>query len=60
MNLEFVSLEKEIIFNWFEGLVTKSIAELEDKPFKNGKLDYYRAFCKTPKLVEFPYELWRI
>lgn len=42
MNLEYLSLEKEIVFNWFEGLVTKSIAQLEGKPLKDGKLDYYK------------------
>lgn len=47
MNLDYLSLEKEIVFNWFEGLITKSIEELEGKPFKNGKLDYYKQeFCK--------------
>lgn len=42
MNPEYLSLKKEIVFNWFEGLITKSIAQLEGKQLKNGKLDYYK------------------
>jgi len=42
MNLEFLSLGKELVFNWLGSLITNSIAELEGKPYKNGKLDYYK------------------
>jgi hypothetical protein len=42
MNFEYLSLEKEIVFNWFESLITKSIEELEGEPLNNGKLDYYK------------------
>ena len=42
MNLDFLSLEKEILFSWFEGLVTRSIQKLEGNPLGNGKLDYYK------------------
>jgi hypothetical protein len=42
MNLDYVSMEKEILFNWFEGLIIKSFETLEGKPLKCGKLDYYK------------------
>jgi hypothetical protein len=42
MNLEYLSLEKEIVLNWFESLITKSIAQIEGKPLKDGRLDYYK------------------
>lgn len=42
MNLNHLSLEKKILFNWFEALITKSIEVLEGKPLNNGKLDYYK------------------
>jgi hypothetical protein len=35
-------MEKEILFNWFEGLITKSFETLEGKPLNYGKLDYYK------------------
>lgn len=42
MNLDYLSMEKEILFNWFEGLITKSIEALEGKSLNYGKLDYYK------------------
>ncbi|MBA4390903.1 MAG: hypothetical protein C0399_08180 [Syntrophus sp. (in: bacteria)] len=42
MNSKYFSLEKKIVFNWFETLITKSIEELEGNPLPNGKLDYYK------------------
>jgi len=42
MNLECLSLERERVFSWFETLIVKCITELEGKPLKNGKLDYYK------------------
>ena len=42
MNLDYLSMEKEILFNWFEGLITKSFELLEGKSLNYGKLDYYK------------------
>jgi hypothetical protein len=42
MNIEYFSLERKIVFNWFETLITKSIEELEGNPLADGKLDYYK------------------
>ena len=42
MNIEYFSLEKKIVFNWFETLITKFIEELEGNLLPNGKLDYYK------------------
>ena len=42
MNLEYISLDKEILFNWFGELITKSIEVLDGKSLKFGKLEYYK------------------
>ena len=42
VNIEYLNLQKEIVFNWFEGLIIKTIEHLEGKKLKNGKLDYYK------------------
>ncbi len=42
MNLAYLSMEKEILFNWFEGLITKSFEELDGKSLNYVKLDYYK------------------
>lgn len=42
MNLDYLRLEKEVLFNWFEGLISKSIEALEGKALNDGKLDYYK------------------
>lgn len=42
MNLDYLSMGKEILFNWFEELITKSFEALDGKPLTYGKLDYYK------------------
>ncbi len=42
MNLEYLSLDKECLFNWYEGLITKSISHLEGIKQTNGKIEYYK------------------
>jgi hypothetical protein len=42
MNLQYLSLEKDILFNWYDGLITKSISHLEGKKLSDGKIDYYK------------------
>ena len=42
MTGDYLSLGEQILFNWFETLVMKSIAQLEGKPLENGKLDYFK------------------
>jgi hypothetical protein len=42
MNVDYFSLEKKIVFNWFETLITKCIEELEGNPLLNGKLDFFK------------------
>ena len=42
MNLEYLSLDKEFLFNWYDGLITKSISHLEGKKLTNGKIEYYK------------------
>jgi hypothetical protein len=42
MTVDYRSLEKQVLFNWFETLIIKSIAQLEGKPLKDGKLDYFK------------------
>jgi len=42
MNSEYLLLKKEILFNWHEDLIAKSIAKLEGMKLKSGKLDYYK------------------
>lgn len=42
MTVDYLSLDAPILFQWFETLMMKSIAQLEGKPLKNGKLDYFK------------------
>ena len=42
MTGDYLSLGEQILFNWFETLMMKSIAQLEGKPLENGKLDYFK------------------
>lgn len=42
MNLQYLSLDKELLFNWYEGLITKSISRLEGKKLTDGKIEYYK------------------
>ena len=42
MNLQYLSLEKEILFNWYDGLIIKSISHLEGKKLNDGKIEYYK------------------
>jgi hypothetical protein len=42
MAVDYVSLDERTLFEWFETLMTNSIAQLEGKPLKNGKLDYFK------------------
>jgi len=42
MNLKYISLENEILFNWYEGLIEQAISCLEGKKLKNGKVDFYK------------------
>lgn len=42
MNLQYLSLDKEFLFNWYEDLITKSISRLEGKKLTNGKIEYYK------------------
>ena len=42
MTVDYLSLDEPILFQWFETLMMKSIAQLEGKPLKNGKLDGFK------------------
>lgn len=42
MNLQYLSLEKEILFNWYEGLITKAVSFLEGEKLSDGKIEYYK------------------
>ena len=42
MNIKFVSLENDILFNWYKGLIEKSISTLDKTKLQNGKLDFYK------------------
>ena len=42
MNLQYLSLDKEYLFNWYEGLITGSISCLEGKKLTDGKIEYYK------------------
>lgn len=42
MTVNYLSLGDQILFEWFETLITKSIAQLEGKRLEHGKLDYFQ------------------
>ena len=42
MTVDYLSLDEPILFNWFETLIMKSIAQLEGKRLTNGKLDCFK------------------
>ena len=42
MNLQYISLDKKLLFNWYEGLITNSISSLEGKKLTDGKIEYYK------------------
>jgi hypothetical protein len=42
MNLKYISLNNDLLFNWYESLIEKSISRLEGKKLDNGKLDFYK------------------
>lgn len=42
MNIQYLSLEKELLFNWYGGLITKSISHLKGKKLNDGKIEYYK------------------
>jgi len=42
MTADYLSLDGHILFKWFETLMMESIAQLEGKPLKDGKLDYFK------------------
>lgn len=42
MAVDYLSLGEQILFDWFETLIVKSIAQLEGKPSNNGRLDHFK------------------
>jgi hypothetical protein len=42
MTVDYLSLDEHTLFERFQTLMTNSIAQLEGKPLKNGKLDYFK------------------
>ncbi len=42
MNIELLSLNDPVLFNWYEKLIEQSISCLEGKKLQNGKVEYYK------------------
>lgn len=42
MKLKLLQLDKEYLFNWYDGLITSSISKLDGKKLTDGKLELYK------------------
>jgi hypothetical protein len=42
MNIELLSLDNPILFNWYEKLIEQSISCLEGKKIQNAEVEYYK------------------
>ncbi len=53
MNTKYLSLETDVLFNWFGELIEKAISCLEGKRLTDGKLEYYKQELLKQYFIHF-------